>query len=223
MVATGDAIGQACGYASGLRACATRMLASIAMRPAIAILSVCIIGMPACGGDDAPDTGTGAPSTTGTDPTTGPDPGTTASESSSTDAASSSTGADSSSSTAAADTTGGAPEDPSYPAPEGGVCPDQTAPIMLPGGSVCAPFCAGADAPCPAPASGDAVPECTPFAGKGGSGLPCTDDGDCTDAEACGTDDTCIAVAFWGCRLLCDGTTTCSDGMTCAGDACAYP
>jgi len=120
-------------------------------------------------------------------------------------------------------TTGGG-GDPSYPAPDaGGLCPANTAPIALPGGSVCAPFCAGAQAPCPAAASGDAIAECTPFADDGGSGTPCTEQGDCTEGEACGTEGTCVAVAFWGCRLQCDGSTVCSDAMVCAGDACAYP
>ena len=36
------------------------------MRTAIAILTVCVIGIPACGGDDASDTGTTVPTTTGT-------------------------------------------------------------------------------------------------------------------------------------------------------------
>jgi len=113
--------------------------------------------------------------------------------------------------------------DPSYPAPDGsGACPAQTAPIELPGASVCAPFCAGAGAMCPPPASGDAVPECTPFEQPGGSGTPCTDHPDCTGGEACGPDGTCIAVAFWACRLTCEGGETCSDGMTCTGGACGY-
>lgn len=202
-----------------------------AMRTASAIplCSILVCAVIACGGDDGSDSGATTPTT---DATAVSDPATSATTDSTTDAGTStaetssaggsSTDAESSS-TAAADSTGGVAGDPSYPAPDGGVCPDQTAPITLPGGSVCAPFCAGADAPCPAPASGDATPECTPFADEGGSGTPCTDHGDCSGGEACGADGVCVAVAFWGCRLQCEGKTTCSDGMTCAGGACAYP
>jgi hypothetical protein len=120
-------------------------------------------------------------------------------------------------------TTGG-PEDPSYPQPDGaGSCPNGTAPILLPGASVCGPFCEGPDAPCPAGSSGDAMPVCTPFDEKGGSGTPCRTHDDCPDGEACDPDDTCVAVAFWACRLLCDAGQACSDGMTCAAGACGYP
>lgn len=187
-------------------------------------LLVCTITIVACGGDDDGDT-------QGTASTTLTTAATSEGSSSSDASTSTSSGSEESSSTAIADSSsseassssGDTPEDPEYPAPDGGACPDDFAPIELPGGSVCAPFCVGADAPCPAPASGDAAPVCTPFEGKGGSGLPCTTHDDCTDAEACGVMDTCVAVAFWACRLECDGGQTCSDGMTCAGDACAYP
>ena len=189
------------------------------MRPFAGILLCTLV---ACGGDDDGDT-QGTASTTLT----------TASESSSsTDASTSTIGSSSeesstaiadSSSSEASSSSGGAPEDPEYPPPDGTACPPDFAPIELPGGSVCAPFCAGPDAPCPAPSSGDATPVCTPFEGKGGSGLPCTTHDECTEAEACGVMDTCVAVAFWACRLECDAGQTCSEGMTCAGDACAYP
>jgi hypothetical protein len=122
------------------------------------------------------------------------------------------------------ESTTGAAEDPSYPQPDdAGSCPNGTAPILLPGASVCGPFCEGPDAPCPAGSSGDAMPVCTPFDEKGGSGTPCRTHDDCPDGEACDPDGTCVAVAFWACRLLCDAGQACSDGMTCAAGACGYP
>lgn len=187
----------------------------------IVALSLLVSSSIACGGDDASD-GTGTTTgvgTTGSSGESGPDSTGPVDASTS----SSSGGADTSGDATSSGTTGEA-EDPSYPAPDdGGMCPDNTAPITLPGGAVCSPFCAGADAPCPAPASGDAMGVCTPFEQAGGSGTPCTVHGDCPDTEACGPAGTCIAVAFWGCRLQCDDMTTCSDAMICAGDACAYP
>jgi hypothetical protein len=182
----------------------------------------------ACGGDDGDgqtsfanttlpaSTGDGSGSSTTASSTTAP-------ASSSESSGSSSEGAETSSSSGAADSTGG-PEDPSYPAPDdGGACPPDHAPIELGGGSLCAPFCAGADAACPAPSSGDAIATCTPFEDRGGSGTACATHDDCPDDEACGTAGTCVAVAFWACRLECAGGQTCSDGMTCITDACGYP
>lgn len=187
------------------------------------LAALCIVTTtPACGGDDGGDTG--APGTTSTvgDPSSSTDPG----SSSGTPGTSSgeSTGAESSTDPTAADSssTGAAPTDPSYPPQDAGACPNDTVPIALPGGSLCGPFCAGADAPCPEPSSGDATPVCTPFADDGGSGTPCTGHDDCDGAEACAPEGTCVAVAFWACRLECDAGQTCSDGMICAQDACAY-
>jgi hypothetical protein len=182
----------------------------------------------ACGGDDEADDDAAVESDGTLESTSGDE---SASDASSSDGGGSSSGAgtttsaESTESTDGADeSTTGAPEDPSYPAPDdGGACPNETAPIQFPGASVCAPFCAGADAPCPAAASGDAVPTCTPFADEGGSATPCRTHDDCPGEEACDPTGTCVAVAFWGCRLVCDGGETCSDGMTCAAGACGYP
>ena len=140
-------------------------------------LLVCTITIVACGGDDDGDT-------QGTASTTLTTAATSEGSSSSDASTSTSSGSEESSSTAIADSSsseassssGDTPEDPEYPAPDGGACPDDFAPIELPGGSVCAPFCVGADAPCPAPASGDAAPVCTPFEGKGGSVVVDTDE-----------------------------------------------
>lgn len=113
--------------------------------------------------------------------------------------------------------------DPSYPpVGPGGTCPNGAS-LMLPGASVCAPFCTGPDATCPDAASGAATPTCTPFEMEGGSGARCRDHDGCPDDEACSVSGTCIAVAFWGCRLLCDATA-CPDPMICtAVGACGYP
>lgn len=179
------------------------------------------IALASCGGDDgggestgiasASDTGTGSSGTSG------------AASSSGDGGASSSGGVDASSSGAADSSSGGVAEDPEYPAPQGGTCPQPTVPVELPGASSCAPTCAGADAPCPAAASGDATGVCTPFEQEGGSGTPCTEHADCTGGEACGGAGTCVAVAFWGCRLRCSDGASCPDAMICAGDSCGYP
>lgn len=191
------------------------------MRSSIA-LAFASFAVLACGDDDGGDT----QGTTLTASTT--EPASTSSEGgeSSTAVATSSSEGESSSAVVDESSSGttGEASDPSYPPPDaGGTCPTDTAPIELPGGSVCAPFCAGADAACPAPASGDATGVCTPFEMPGGSGTPCTGHDDCDGGEACGTMGACVAVAFWGCRLECSGGTMCSDGMICAVDACAYP
>jgi hypothetical protein len=179
----------------------------------------------ACGGDDEADDD-GAMESEGTIESSSTDD--SSSDVSSGDGSSSggdTTTSDASESSGGADeSTTGAPEDPSYPAPDdGGACPNETAPIQFPGASVCAPFCAGADAACPPGVSGDAVPTCTPFADEVGSGTPCRTHDDCRGEEACDPTGTCVAVAFWACRLVCDAGETCSDGMTCAAGACGYP
>ena len=201
------------------------------MRRIAYLFSACLFV--ACGGDDG-----GSPTTTGV--TTiggGDDSGSTGgasttveptSDGSSSGDAGSSSGETGGSSTAAVDDTAGTtgePADPEYPAPDdAGMCPEGTAMLDLAGATACAPFCAGADAPCPAAATGTATPECTPFEMPGGSGDPCKTHDECTGGEACGVDGTCVAVAFWGCRLICDAGETCPDPMTCSGvGACGYP
>ena len=187
-------------------------------------LATCVLVV-ACGGDDDDDDGgvveTGSTSSSSSSDTlssgtSSEGPGDVSTGADTTTSESSSDGAD-------ASTTGG-PEDPSYPQPsDAGACPNDTVPIQLPGASVCGPFCAGPDAACPAPSSGDAVPTCTPFADEGGSGTPCRTHDECPDEAACAPDGTCVVVAFWACRLLCDAGQACSDGMTCAAGACGYP
>lgn len=186
----------------------------------IACTWICL-ALAGCGGDDGDAESTGIASVS--DTATASASSSSGSSSSSDGGASSSSSGGSSSSGAADSSSGGVAEDPEYPAPQGGTCPDQTAPVELPGASSCAPFCAGADAPCPAPGSGDATGVCTPFEQDGGSGTPCTEHGDCTGGEACGAAGTCVAVAFWGCRLRCSDGSTCPDAMVCAGDSCGYP
>lgn len=183
--------------------------------------------MPLACGDDA-DTDTGAE--------TNPIPGTGDDTSSSgADPGSSSGGADTGSGTAAVDdtgssgpastddaTTGGPSGDPEYPPPVSGDCPVDTLPVMLPGASICAPFCGGPDDACPAAATGDATPQCTPFAGAGGSGNACSGDDECPDGELC-DDEACVTIAFYACQLRCDMGETCPDAMTCSGIAtCGY-
>ena len=114
--------------------------------------------------------------------------------------------------------------DPTYPIPTGGNCPDNTVNVTLPGAEVCAPFCNGEGDACPAAATGDATSTCTPFAQAGGSEDPCEDSSTCPMGEACSVEGTCVSVAFWACRLLCDAGETCPDTMTCAGGlSCGYP
>lgn len=112
--------------------------------------------------------------------------------------------------------------DPTYPAPDAGTCPDGTLPVMLPGATLCEPFCGGPDDACPPAATGDATPVCTPFAGDMGSGDACDDATPCSDGETC-TDGACVEIAFYACQLSCDMDETCPDGMECTGVACGYP
>jgi hypothetical protein len=177
----------------------------------------------ACGGDDD---GNGVQPTSDTDVAT--------STSNENDTSSSSSDGDDStgpfdgttgdeSSDAEAESTGD-PSDPSYPpVGPGGTCPEGAS-VMLPGASVCAPFCAGARAACPEAATGTAVPTCTPFEMEGGSGTPCRDHDDCPEDEACGVGSTCMGVSFWGCRLECEAGAQCPDAMICSSvGACGYP
>lgn len=133
-------------------------------------------------------------------------------------------GSESSGATTTGETTGGVVGDPEYPQPQDMNCAGGLAPLTLPGGSVCAPFCTGEGDACPSAATGDAMASCTPFEERGGSGTPCRDSDGCLGDEACGLDGTCIAVAFWACRLLCDAGQTCPDSMSCGAiGSCAYP
>jgi len=179
-----------------------------------------------CGDDDGDDgvvdtTGTATISTT--EASSSEESTTSGADGSSSSTGEGSTGTTGEESSDGADTTTGGSGDPAYPPTDGGACPPGTAPIQLPGASMCGPFCEGAEAECPPPASGDAVPTCTPFEEKGGSGTPCRMHDECPEGEACDTDGTCVAVAFWACRLVCDAGQTCSDDMTCAAGACGYP
>jgi hypothetical protein len=202
------------------------------VRPTLVLALACTVC--ACGGDDGGST----PTTTGVT-TIGNDDGsgsagdestTTAatSEGSSSEGEGSSSSGDPGETTVSLDDTAGTtgePADPEYPAPDGtGMCPEGTADLDLAGATACAPFCAGADAPCPTAATGSATPECTPFEMPGGSGDPCETHDECSGEEACGVNGTCVAVAFWGCRLLCDAGELCPDAMICSGvGACGYP
>jgi hypothetical protein len=209
----------------GLRTVRSRRIGGWSVRSAVASATWALVV--ACGGDDdTNDDGAAETGTTLTSSSNGASSSTDTSSGGLDDGSSSgnhTTTSEESTEGAGESTTGG-PEDPSYPPPnDAGVCPNDTVPIELPGASVCGPFCAGADAACPAPSGGDAEPTCTPFADEGGSGTPCRTHDECPENEACAPDGTCVAVAFWACRLLCDAGQTCSDGMTCAGDACGYP
>jgi hypothetical protein len=176
----------------------------------------------ACGGDDG-ECSTSPTSISGVATSTGGDEmadATTEDGSTTTGAEDTTTDDDASSSS----TTDAEEPDPSYPpvGPDGG-CPNGAS-LMLPGASVCAPFCAGPDAACPDAASGTATPTCTPFEMADGSAAPCRDHDECPDDEACSVSGTCIAVAFWGCRLLCDAGAACPDPMICTTvGACGYP
>jgi hypothetical protein len=178
----------------------------------------------ACGGDDDANDD-GAVEGDGTLGTSSSDASTSGESSGGVDDASSSDdGITTSSDGADAATTGGT-EDPSYPMPDAAdECPDDAASIQLQGGSVCTPFCAGEDAACPAPSSGDAPPICTPFFEPGGSGTMCVTHDQCRGEEACDyPPGTCATVGFWACVLKCDTGQTCSDGMTCIAGECGYP
>lgn len=198
--------------------------------PALAIPALLALALaslaPACGDDEGE---TGATTTTSTTPPTSsttddPDGSTTAAPT--TDAPTTTTTADPST-TAVDDTaasTTGPTGDPIYPPPDGGSCPNGTVPVVLPGASLCSPFCAAVDDPCPMAATGDAPAQCIPFAGMGGSGDPCDDVTPCPMGEACGDDGTCFTVAFWACQLLCDAGQICPDDMSCSGiGTCGYP
>ncbi len=184
----------------------------------------------ACSGDDGGATSDGVSSdasttqdmTQGSTSSTGGSSGSggDASSSGSAGATSSSTG-DATTGDATAGTTGGGAEDPNYPSPGDVGCAGETAPIMLPGGAVCAPFCDGPGGACPAPADGDAMPVCAPFE-NGGSMAPCGGDGECAGSEVC-WDGSCIEVAFWACNIDCSGGETCPSGMSCIAGLCAYP
>ncbi|MCA9707245.1 MAG: hypothetical protein KDK70_15440 [Myxococcales bacterium] len=181
----------------------------------------CICLLLACGDDEGSDTAmvTG-PVSTG-DPTS--TTGTTSEDGSTSGSADGSTGGTTAGSSDGGSTTGAA-EDPSYPMPDGGNCSGGTAPVMLPGAEICAPFCTGRADACPAAASGDAPPVCTPFLGNGGSGDPCDEMTPCAMGEACSPEGTCGDVAFWACQLACTDGETCPDGMICSGiGTCGYP
>jgi hypothetical protein len=181
---------------------------------------------PACGDDDGP-TDTGA-ETGPAASTSESSPGTTAASSSEDGSTTSADGLDSTGSTAAASseddgTTTGPAGDPTYPPPDGGSCPQGTAPVVLPGAQLCAPFCGDEADQCPPAATGDAPAMCTPFAGRGGSGDPCDDSTACPDGETCDAG-SCVAVAFFACQLRCGMGETCPDGMECSGiGTCGYP
>jgi hypothetical protein len=195
-------------------------------RLASSILAVLFAPLLACGDDDgtSPMLETGLPMTDGTSSTG------EASTSTSADTGSTGTTAavdDTTATATAASTDDGSTTgplgDPAYPPPDGGTCPDDTLPVALPGAEICAPFCAGPDDPCPMPASGDAVPQCTPFAGEGGSGDACSDAIPCPDGELC-SEKACVMIAFHACQLSCAMNETCPDDMQCSGIAvCGYP
>ncbi|MCX4246876.1 hypothetical protein [Paraliomyxa miuraensis] len=177
----------------------------------------------ACGDDEGE---TGATTTTTTNSTassssTDADSGTTAVAT--TDEPGTSTDMASTTAESADSTTGGPAGDPAYPPIDNGSCPSGTAPVLLPGAHVCAPFCGSADDMCPMAASGDAPAQCTPFAGMGGSGDPCDDMTPCAMNETC-NEGTCADVAFWACQLVCADGQACPDGMQCSGvGTCGYP
>lgn len=180
---------------------------------------------PACGDDEGETAATTTTSTTPPTSSTTDDPDGSTTATPTTDAATTTT--TDPSTTAVDDTaasTTGLTGDPTYPPPDAGTCPNGTVPVMLPGVSICAPFCASADDPCPMAATGDAPAQCIPFAGMGGSGDPCDDVTPCPRGEACDDDGTCFSVAFWACQLLCDAGQICPDDMSCSGiGTCGYP
>ncbi len=182
----------------------------------------------ACGDDEGTDTGAdttplpgtseGSTSTGDASTSTGAD-ASTSSTTASVDGTSSTTAAESSE----GDSTTGSDEDAASPQPDGGACPDGFLPVSLPGAEICAPFCGGPDDACPVAATGDAAPQCTPFAGKGGSGDPCDDATTCPNGETC-NDGACTAIAFHACQLFCAMGETCPDAMECSGiGTCGYP
>jgi hypothetical protein len=191
---------------------------------------LCVLVFAIACGDDGGDTGTSVGTSATAGVSTGEDGSSTSSggssdASSSSEAGSGSGSSDAGSSGGGSSSSGGPGGDPLYPPLQDGMCPGGEVPTMLPGGSVCAPFCDGEGAQCPAAATGDAVGTCTPFERDGGgSGDPCETHDMCPREEACGIEGTCIAVAFWACRLLCDGGQTCPDAMQCTSiGTCGYP
>lgn len=183
--------------------------------------------MLACGDDGGTETGAETAPVASTSEGSSSTGAATGSSSSSGDPSSgslddTSTTAAASSSSDDGNTTGPA-EDPTYPAPDAGACPDGTLPVMLPGAEICAPFCGGPDDVCPPAATGDATPLCTPFAGQGGSGDACDDATPCPDGETC-SEGACVEIAFYACQLSCVMDEACPDGMACSGFAtCGYP
>lgn len=181
----------------------------------------------ACGDDGTTDTGAETNPVASTSEGTSSTGAATGTSSSGGDTSSGSLD-DTGSTTAAASSssdgnTTGSAEDPTYPAPDAGACPDGTLPVTLPGAEICAPFCGGPDDVCPPAATGEALPQCTPFAGNGGSGDPCDDATPCPDGETC-TEGACVTIAFFACQLSCAMDETCPDGMACSGIAtCGYP
>jgi hypothetical protein len=189
------------------------------------VLALVLASLPSACGDDggndtgaetviATSTGEGSSSTGPAASSTGPDDSgtTTADGTGSTAAASSDDGS-----------TTGPTGDPTYPPIDGGMCPGGTLPVMLPGAQLCAPFCGGPDDACPAAATGTAMPQCTAFAGMGGSGDPCDDVSPCPDGETC-DDGACAEIAFHACQLGCGMGEICPDGMACSGiGTCGYP
>lgn len=204
-----------------------RLLASLRLASLLPALAIAPLPL-ACGDDGGTDDANDTAAQTGPVGSTGDDTTTTGASSSSTSAdASSSTSADGTGSTTAGSTddgsTTGPAGDPAYPPPEGGECPEGNLPVALPGAEICAPFCGGPDDACPIPATGDAMPVCTPFAGDGGSGDPCEDSSTCPDGETC-NDGACAEIAFFACQLFCAMGETCPDGMECSGiSTCGYP
>ena len=210
----------------------TRWRYTAGMRARTLVLGLAVL--PACGDDSEGDSsgavttigagndtsgGGGSGDTNGSDGSDGSTGGGESGASSSGGADSTSGGADSTSGDS-----GGAVGDPMYPMPAGGMCPDDTVNVTLPGAEVCAPFCTGEGAACPAAATGNGTPICTPFAQRGGSEDPCDDSSTCPEDEACSVEGICVSVAFWACRLLCDQGEACPDGMMCAGAlSCGYP
>jgi hypothetical protein len=197
-----------------------RFVASLRIR-SLAV-SLALASLPAACGDDGGETDSMAGIST-----TAPASSTGETDGSSTSAAtgeSTSTTGESTASTAADDTTGGGPmSDPTYPPIVDGSCPQGTLPVTLPGARLCAPFCGGVEDRCPAAVTGNAVPQCMPFAGQGGSGAQCDDVTPCPDGETCSAG-ACADVAFYACQLMCLAGEACPDAMACSGiGTCGYP
>lgn len=200
------------------------------LRLGAVVLPLALASLIAACGDDGGDTG--AETTLGTttaaaDTSTGEPDATGTSTAATTEGTTTGTLDESTGSTTAAatdDTTGGGPVgDPAYPPPVDGTCPQGTLPVTLPGAEICAPFCGGPDDACPAAATGNAMPQCLPFAGAGGSGAACDDVTPCPDGETC-DGGQCAEIAFFACQLMCPAGETCPDDMACSGiGTCGYP